>query len=374
MNNRETKTVHTYSQFKATLSITKASLRSIVRNPSSVIFTLLFPLIFIIVFGFIGSGGSARFDVGFYSTSSNNNQLFHSLITVENFNIVLDLTDEELNSRLEKGEVDAIFNITKNPAGTLPEYVLEIKTNKAKPEKSSLIRLISGQVLSNFNISLVKEQPPVAVIKQTDIEGRLFNTIDFILPGQLGFSILSAGVFGTAFVFISLRENLVIKRFFATPINRNNIVLGEALSRLIFSITGSVIIIGIGHFLFGFTLVNGFWTFINMLAVSALGLVVFLGIGFLVSNIAKNINAVPPIANLVTLPQFLLAGTFFSIDVFPSWLQPVSRAMPLTYLNDALRKIAFDGATIFTLPKELLILTVWGVVIYFFAVKFFKWE
>lgn len=374
MNNRETKTVHTYSQFKATLSITKASLRSIVRNPSSVIFTLLFPLIFIIVFGFIGSGGSARFDVGFSSSSSNNNQLFHSLITVENFNIVLELTDEELNTRLEKGEVDAIFNITKNPAGTLPEYVLEIKTNKAKPEKSSLIRLITGQVLSNFNISLVKEQPPVAVIKQTDVEGRLFKTIDFILPGQLGFSILSAGVFGTAFVFISLRENLVIKRFFATPINRNNIVLGEALSRLIFSITGSVIIIGIGHFLFGFTLVNGFWTFINMLAVSALGLVVFLGIGFLVSNIAKNINAVPPIANLVTLPQFLLAGTFFSIDVFPSWLQPVSRAMPLTYLNDALRKIAFDGATIFTLPKELLILTVWGVVIYFFAVKFFKWE
>lgn len=374
MNNRETKTVYTYSQFKATLSITKASLRSIVRNPSSVIFTLLFPLIFIIVFGFIGSGGSARFDVGFSSSSSNNNQLFHSLITVENFNIVQDLTDEDLNSRLEKGEVDAIFNITKNPAGTLPEYLLEIKTNKAKPEKSSLIRLITGQVLSNFNISLVKEQPPVAVIKQTDVEGRLFKTIDFILPGQLGFSILSAGVFGTAFVFISLRENLVIKRFFATPINRNNIVLGEALSRLIFSITGSVIIIGIGHFLFGFTLVNGFWTFINMLAVSALGLVVFLGIGFLVSNIAKNINAVPPIANLVTLPQFLLAGTFFSIDVFPSWLQPVSRAMPLTYLNDALRKIAFDGATIFTLPKELLILTVWGVAIYFFAVKFFKWE
>lgn len=374
MNNRETKTVYTYSQFKATLSITKASLRSIVRNPSSVIFTLLFPLIFIIVFGFIGSGGSARFDVGFSSSSNNNNHLYHSLITVENFNIVQDLTDEELNSRLEKGEVDAIFNITKNPAGTLPEYVLEIKTNKAKPEKSSLIRLITGQVLSNFNISLVKEQPPVAVIKQTDVEGRLFKTIDFILPGQLGFSILSAGVFGTAFVFISLRENLVIKRFFATPINRNNIVLGEALSRLIFSITGSVIIIGIGHFLFGFTLVNGFWTFINMLAVSALGLVVFLGIGFLVSNIAKNINAVPPIANLVTLPQFLLAGTFFSIDVFPSWLQPVSRAMPLTYLNDALRKIAFDGATIFTLPKELLILTVWGVAIYFFAIKFFKWE
>ncbi|MEO8512045.1 MAG: ABC transporter permease [Ignavibacteria bacterium] len=363
-----------YSQLRATLSITKGSLRSIVRNPSSIIFTLLFPLIFIIVFGFIGSGGGSRFDIGFYSTSNNNNPLFQSLITIENFKIEQDIPDGELDKKLEKGDIDAIFKIVKNPQGTFPEYILDIKTNKAKPERSSLIRLITSQVINGFNMSLVKEQPPVAIIKQTDVEGRLFKTIDFILPGQLGFSILSAGVFGTAFVFISLRETLVIKRFFATPINRNNIVLGEALSRLIFSMAGSVIIIGLGHFLFGFTLINGFWTFLNMMAVSVLGLIVFLGFGFLVSNIAKNLNSVPPIANLVTLPQFLLAGTFFSIDVFPSWLQPISRSLPLTYLNDALRKIAFDGATIFTLPKEILILTAWGVVVYAFAIKFFKWE
>src|SRR3974377_1692061 len=96
--------------------------------------------------------------------------------------------------------------------------------------------------------------------------------------------------------------------------------------------------------------------------------------GFVVSNIAKSPNAVPPIANLITLPQFLLAGTFFSIDNFPSWLQPISRALPLTSLYAALRKIAFDGATVFTLPKEMLILLGWGVVVYTLAIKFFKWE
>src|SRR5205085_8875090 len=108
----------------------------------------------------------------------------------------------------------------------------------------------------------------------------------------------------------------------------------------------------VGHFLFGFTLVHGIFTLINMLIVSALGLVVFLGFGFLVSNIASNINVVPPLANLITLPQFLLAGTFFSIESFPSWLQPISRAIPLTYLNEALRKIAFEGASLGSLSTE----------------------
>ena len=111
-----------------------------------------------------------------------------------------------------------------------------------------------------------------------------------------------------------------------------------------------------------------------MIIISIIALIVFLGFGFVVSGIAKNENAVPPIANLITLPQFLLAGTFFSISNFPGWLQPVSKAMPLTYLNEALRKISFEGASIFDVWYDILILIVWGIIIYAIAVKVFKWE
>ena len=99
-----------------------------------------------------------------------------------------------------------------------------------------------------------------------------------------------------------------------------------------------------------------------------------MGFGFVVSGIAKNESTVPPIANIITLPQFLLSGTFFSISNFPEWLQPISRALPLTYLNDALRKVAFEGAGLFDVSYQLLILGIWGVVIYTIAVKTFKWE
>lgn len=46
-----------YSNTKATLALAKASFRSIMRSPSAVVFTLAFPLIFILVFGFLGGGG-----------------------------------------------------------------------------------------------------------------------------------------------------------------------------------------------------------------------------------------------------------------------------------------------------------------------------
>ena len=185
--------------------------------------------------------------------------------------------------------------------------------------------------------------------------------IDFILPGQLGFSILSAGVFGTAFVFFSLRQTLVLKRFFATPVSRLVIVCGEGLSRLIFQLGGSLIILLVGKYLFGFTLIKGFWTICEMLLLSALGLIVSMGFGFVVSGIANSENTIPPIANIITLPQFLLCGTFFPIDAFPDWLQPICKALPLTYLNDALRQVAFEGASLIDISHQILIITLWGI-------------
>lgn len=362
-----------YSNYKATMAITRASLVSIFRNPSSVVFSLLFPLIFIIVFGFIGGGGG-KFDIGITGASDRNNPVYQKLKNVANFRLNENVPDEILVADLEKGQLDALLNIKVNPDGSVSKYTVEISTNNSKPEMANLSKLILIHVIDKVNIRETETSPPLVEVKELDVEGRLFKMIDFILPGQLGFSILSAGVFGTAFLLMSLRETLVIKRFFASPIKRKYIVIGEGLSRLIFSLTGAVIIILIGHYAFGFTLVNGVVTFLNMLIVSALGLVIFLGFGFVVSNVAKNVNAVPPIANLITLPQFLLAGTFFPIDNFPSWLQPVSKALPLTYLNDALRKIAFDGANIFTIPQEMLILLAWGIGVYIIAIKFFKWD
>ena len=105
-----------------------------------------------------------------------------------------------------------------------------------------------------------------------------------------------------------------------------------------------------------------------------IALLVFMGFGFIISGIAKNESSIPPLANIITLPQFLLAGTFFSIDAFPKWLQPISRAMPLTYFNDAMRKISFEGAHLSDCWWQIAILLGWGAIAYTIAIKVFKWE
>jgi ABC-2 type transport system permease protein len=276
-----------------------------------------------------------------------------------------------INKALEKGDYDALISVEKNPNG-VPAYFTNVKYTSASLDKGSILKSILNEI--SFNLNTQNLKPTVTQINATTVTGRLYRTIDFILPGQLGFSLLSTGVFGTAFVFFSLRQNLVIKRFFATPVKRSSIVLGEAIARIGFALIGALFIILIGHFGFKFTLIHGVTTLVNMLILSTFGVIVFMGFGFVVSGIAKSESTIPPIANMITLPQFLLSGTFFSIDAFPTWLQPISRALPLTYLNDAMRKVAFEGASLWDVKHQILIMLIWGIGIYAVAVKTFKWE
>lgn len=365
----------TYSQARAMAAITKGSLRAIFRSPSAVIFSIAFPLIFILVFGFIGGSGRVSLNVAFDRATDTLNPVYPVLKKIAGLNIVTK-SGEELREDLEKGRITAVINIRKSGLDNPPYNIDLTSSEAANPQNIQVLQSILNAVIAGINQQTYTNAPTVALVNNNvqKIPGRIYRTIDFILPGQLGFSLLSSGVFGVAFLFFSLRQQLVLKRFYATPIRRSYIVLGEAFSRVIFQMMTAVIIIGVGHFFFRFTLVHGFITFFEIMLLSFIALILFMGFGFIVSGLARNESAIPPFANLITLPQFLLAGTFFSIEAFPTWLQPICRILPLTHFNNAMRNIAFEGASLGSCWQEISILGIWTLVVYAIAFKTFKWE
>lgn len=364
-----------YSQYKAMLAITKGSLQAIFRSPSAVVFSIAFPLIFILVFGFIGGGGRVSLNVAFARNTDTANPIYAAIKNIAGIKVVKK-EDIEVKEDLEKGRITAVINIQKSGFDNPPYTISLVSSEAVNPQNIQVLQSILNAVIAGINQKAYANAPTIALVNNTvqKIPGRIYRTIDFILPGQLGFSLLSSGVFGVAFLFFNLRQQLVLKRFFATPIKRSYIVLGEALSRVIFQMLTSIIVIGVGHFVFNFTLVHGLQTFMVIMLLSFIALILFMGFGFIVSSVAKSESTIPPFANLITLPQFLLAGTFFSIEAFPSWLQPICRVLPLTHFNTAMRNIAFEGATLASCWKELGILGIWIVVVYGVAFKTFKWE
>ena len=370
--------MRSYNQLRAMMAITKASLRAIFRSPSAVVFGFAFPFIFILVFGFMGNNGNFQsYKVAVDNNADTTNELYRAFESNPGI-IFKKYTDSSaLDKDLQSGKIAGVINIQKNPKGT-PPFIFTFKSTTSSNDQwpqfialaESIINKLSNRyypgrpVYADFDFNFPRD---IAVIRK-------YKTIDFILPGQLGFSLLASGVFGVAFMFFNLRVTLVLKRFFATPISRTFIIMGEMLSRVLFQMLTAVVIILAGRYLFGFTLIKGFETFMELLVLSFIGLVVFMGMGFIVSGLAKNDNTIPPFANIITLPQFLICGTFFPIDVFPKWLQWVAQVLPLTHLNNALRDVAFEGNNLWDERWEIAILLLWGVVVYVAAIKVFKWE
>ena len=367
-----------YSQWKAMWAITVASLRSIMRSPSAIVFSFVFPFVFILVFGFIGnSGNKQNFRVVLENGSDTSNAFYQALKQNEGVKIVSYTNIQELKLDKQKGRIAGVISIKKNASGKNPYSISMTSTTSSNNKWPQLKALIESKMneVSNLQFPDRATYADFNFDYKRDIsEIRQYKTIDFILPGQLGFSLLSSGVFGVAFSFFNLRSTMVLKRFFATPVSRTFIILGESFSRVIFQMITAIVIIGVGYLFFGFTLINGVQTFLEMLVLSFVGLLLFMGFGFIISGMATSDSSIPPFANLITMPQFLLGGTFFSIEAFPKWLQPISKAMPLTHLNEAMRSVAFEGHNLWDVRVEIGILLLWSVAVYFVASKLFKWE
>jgi ABC-2 type transport system permease protein len=358
-----------YNQRRALFAITKASFKSIFKSPSSTFFSLFFPIVLIIIFGSLGGGGGVSFDVAIDKNSDSTNAIYQIITHSPLFTIVKG-TQSEAEDELKKGRITAILNVQKSDSG---KYDVHIKSSSAGQRELPQLQGVLNGVINEKSQELHPIEK-IATLSNEQVEGRVYKRIDFYLPGMIGFSLIGSAVFGVAFLFFALRETLVLKRMYASPVTKTNIVLGESLGRVFFQLLIVIVLIIFGKFAYGFTLANGVVTFIELLVLSALALIVFMGFGFFISSVAKNQNVIPIYANLFMFPQYFLSGTFFPKSVLPQSIHWLIEALPLTALNDALRKVAFEGSHINDCWKQIGILGAWGVVIYAFAIWVFRWE
>lgn len=194
--------------------------------------------------------------------------------------------------------------------------------------------------------------------------------IDFLLPGLLGMNLMSGGVWGVGWALVLMRTRKLLKRFAATPMRRSDLLLSFMLFRVVISLVEALFLVLFGILAFQLWPRGSYAAIAVIVAVSALA---FAGIGLLIASRAQNSQTAAGLMNFVTLPMFLLSGVFFSAQNFPGWMLPFVKALPLTALNDALRAVMLDGASLLSTWPQLAILGGWGALGLGLALKIFRW-
>jgi ABC-type multidrug transport system permease subunit len=195
--------------------------------------------------------------------------------------------------------------------------------------------------------------------------------IDFLIPGIMGLNLMGGGLWGIGFVLVDMRVRKLLKRMLATPMRRSHFLGAVLCARMLFILPEMMLLLLLGRLGFGIPMIGSLLTLCVVIIVGALA---FSGIGLLVACRANKTETVSGLMNLVMLPMWLLSGTFFSSKRFPEVAQPFIQALPLTQVNDALREVMLEGASLPMIGWRLMILLGYGVVCFLIALRYFKWQ
>jgi ABC-2 type transport system permease protein len=195
--------------------------------------------------------------------------------------------------------------------------------------------------------------------------------VDFLVPGLLGMNLMGTGMWGIAFSLVVARNGNLLKRFVAAPVRRGHLLGAQLASRLIFLIPEAGTLLAFAYFALGVPMRG---SVLLLVGLSFLGALAFSGLGLLTAARPRTIEGVSGVMNLVMVPMWVFSGIFFSTERFPAAMQPFVQALPLTALNNSLRGVMLEGASVASLLREVVILAMWGAVSFILALKFFRWQ
>jgi ABC transporter DrrB family efflux protein len=266
------------------------------------------------------------------------------------------LPPEETETALKRGDAPLVVSATDPPT---------YRYDPTHPE-SRATRLAVDAVLQR---GLGRKDAFDAAEKKVPAPGASY--VDWLVPGLIGMQIMNGSLWGIGFAIVEMRSRKLLKRFAVTPMKRHHFLLASAIHRSLVVGIEAVFLVLVAHLAFGVE-VSGSKAAFGV--VIALGTFSFLALALLVAARPKRTEVAAGLMNIPMIPQMIVSGVFFSSARFPEVVQPLIRALPLTALNDALRRIANEGGGLSSVARELTVLAAWGIGTLLLALKLFRWS
>ncbi len=191
----------------------------------------------------------------------------------------------------------------------------------------------------------------------------------FFVPGLVGIILQLVTLFLTSFAIVREREIGTLEQLFVTPVGRMGLLLGKLLPYAMLGFVEMLIILSVMIYVFGVP-ING--SIGLLLSLSMLFMVCSLGLGLLVSTIAKTQLEAVQFAFVIMLPSVLLSGFMFPRSEMPLPIYVLTFGIPVTYFIEILRGIVLRAADFRDLIPSIVGLTICGFVVLSLAVIRFQ--
>lgn len=357
---------------KSFKSLFLANVKQYIRDGGTVFLTLIFPIILVVIFGFLFNEKTSEtaFNIGIVEAD---NEIYQSVVNTlsESFNLIT--YDRSVNMEvLENGEIDillALPDIDLEEFKDKEKYEIEVFYDSTK-ENSVIISGIIKNFFLEFEDTISGKERKISLIEKSIKDEEKVNRFNYLLPGVLALTITQLGLLGSL-DFLSLREKKIIKSLSVTPLSRRMLFLSELVLRVIIAFVQTIIILVSARLLFGVTTVGNP---IYLILMVLLGALTFTSIGYLLICFVKSFVAGNLLLQIIILIMMFLSGIFFPIETLPAYLKSVAKVIPLSYFGDALRQVMLGLKGDYSMPMNIIILSFVLVISSIITTRLWKWE
>jgi ABC-2 type transport system permease protein len=360
-----------------------AGIKSWLRSPGTVFWTILFPVLLIMIFGAIFSGiDEVKFDIVVQDLDeTDTSQAFIKILEElngENVTVTIDRIDKDMDIK------EYLLDNDKSVALMIPEgFQAAIQTDSSinisfyfdpsDQTTTSNVRNLIANILHNYNLAQlqikgiqVREIVGMEDVKTLDED---YSYIDFFIPGMIGFTIMTSMIYGSIERNTKYRKDGILRKLLTMPVTRAEWILSKMLFMLVLSFISTFVIMIVGIIVWGLHVQISIFFFILIISTSFL----FSGMGMIIGRFVKEEETADMAGGAITFPMMFLAGTFFPLEQMPDFLQTVAKGLPLYYVNEGLRNAMIYSNYENTIFNTIIVL-VFALIFFIMGVILTKWK
>jgi len=346
------------------------------RNPLSLFMALIFPVILILTFGAVFSNtGSAQVPIA-VENLDHNSPMSEEFLGGLNATGAVSVTlvppsVGNLSNYLDQNNLAAGLVIPAGFDADLENHTpvrLLLFTNPSSGMEAGIVQGAVQGVMNGMNLRIAGGST-LLTSTSLNVGSRPFTTIDYLVPGLIGFSVLVSPMFSMVNLSSTWKRDKLFRQLSLTPLARGEWLMATLLWYVLLAMVSTFLLVTLGTLLFGARIA------ITLLALPflVLGPILFVSIGLLAGSAASSPETAGVIGNIITFPMMFLSGTFFPVTLFPAWLVPVARALPLYYLITGLNAAMIFGNESTALVNIAIVLAL-AVGFALAATRMFSWR
>ena len=377
-------------------------LMELFRNRLGLVLLIVMPLFMMAMIGFIYPSanttisnmpvGIVNQDSGFNNVTIPSQALITGLMQINDQTHMMKLTTvssvDGLKSDIQNSKVDGGIIIPSNFSTCIlcgNQGTLIIMTDQSNPTISEELQgalssvfsqmgtLLAEQNIHNLDSNVTVNSALAAVqpysVKTEGVVSGSPSYFSFIAPGMVMLTVMMSVMTGLPVAISQEREVGTMDGMMVAPINRFSIILGKSLGQTVRGLLQGAIIMALALGIFG-VVIHG--SMILVVALLLLGVFSFVGLGIVLTSLAKDQETAQMMMMTLMFPMMFLSGVMFPLQQMPWYMQDIAKFLPLTYATDAMRKVMVLGAPISAITTDLIVLIVFGAVMIGIAVPLFR--